>query len=73
MNSFFEIQFVEDQEPFFQLGQLPVYKLRVHVGNILQKELNTGLAGIDDAEDKYTLDQLNYKFTLESGQVALDG
>ena len=29
MNSFFEIQFVEDQEPFFALGQLPVYKLRV--------------------------------------------
>ena len=27
MNSFFEILFVEDQEPFFQLGQLPVYKL----------------------------------------------
>ena len=27
MNSFFEIQFVQDQEPFFQLGQLPVYKL----------------------------------------------
>ena len=25
MNSFFEILFVEDQEPFFQLGQLPVY------------------------------------------------
>ena len=28
---------------------------------------------IDDAGDKYTLDQLNYKFSLESGQVALDG
>ena len=25
------------------------------------------------AEDTYTLNQLNYKFTLESGQVALDG
>ena len=28
MNSFFEIQFVEDQYSFFQLGNLPVYKLR---------------------------------------------
>ena len=27
MNSFFEIQFVQDQEPIFQLGQLPVYQL----------------------------------------------
>jgi hypothetical protein len=37
MNSFFEIQFVEDQQPFFQLGNLPVYKLRVTVGNTVQK------------------------------------
>ena len=28
MNKFFEVAFVEDQEPFFQLGNLPVYKLR---------------------------------------------
>ena len=28
MKSYFEIQFVEDQEPFYQLGNLPVYKLR---------------------------------------------
>ena len=73
MNSFFEIQFVEDQEPFFALGQLPVYKLRVTRWEYSSEELNTGLATIDDAEDKYTLNQLNYKFTLESGQVALDG
>jgi hypothetical protein len=73
MNSFFEIQFVEDQEPFFALGQLPVYKLRVTRWEYSSEGLNTGLETIDGAEDKYTLNQLNYKFTLESGQVALDG
>ena len=73
MNSFFEIQFVEDQEPFFALGQLPVYKLRVTRWEYSSEELNTGLEAIDGAEDKYTLNQLNYKFTLESGQVALSG
>ena len=73
MNSFFEIQFVEDQEPFFALGQLPVYKLRVTRWEYSSEKLDTGLEVIDGAEDKYTLDQLNYKFTLESGQVALDG
>jgi hypothetical protein len=73
MNSFFEIQFVEDQEPFFALGQLPVYKLRVTRWEYSSEGLNTGLEAIDGAEDKYTLNQLNYKFTLESGQVALDG
>ena len=73
MNSFFEIQFVEDQEPFFALGQLPVYKLRVTRWEYSSEELNKGLDTIDTAEDKYTLNQLNYKFTLESGQAALDG
>jgi hypothetical protein len=73
MNSFFEIQFVEDQEPFFALGQLPVYKLRVTRWEYSSEKLDTGLEVIDGAEDKYTLNQLNYKFTLESGQVALDG
>ena len=73
MNSFFEIQFVEDQEPFFALGQLPVYKLRVTRWEYSSEKLDTGLEAIDGAEDKYTLDQLNYKFSLESGQAALDG
>ena len=73
MNSFFEIQFVEDQEPFFALGQLPVYKLRVTRWEYSSEKLDTGLEAIDSAGDKYTLNQLNYKFTLESGQVALDG
>ena len=73
MNSFFEIQFVEDQEPFFALGQLPVYKLRVTRWEYSSEKLDTGLNVIDAAEDKYTLNQLNYKFSLESGQVALDG
>jgi len=73
MNSFFEIQFVEDQEPFFALGQLPVYKLRVTRWEYSSEELNTGLNTIDTAEDTYTLNTLAYKFTLESGQVALDG
>ena len=73
MNSFFEIQFVEDQEPFFQLGQLPVYKLRVTRWEYSSEELNTGLNTIDDAETKYTLDTLDYKVSLESGTVADTG
>ena len=73
MNSFFEIQFVEDQEPFFALGQLPVYKLRVTRWEYSSEELNTGLNTIDDAETKYTLDTLDYKVSLESGTVADTG
>nr|BAR36226.1 neck protein [uncultured Mediterranean phage uvMED] len=73
MNSFFEIQFVEDQEPFFQLGNLPVYKLRVTRFEYANEEINTGQEILDQAEDKYSLNELNHKVGLESGQVALTG
>jgi len=66
MNSFFEIQFVEDQEPFFQLGQLPVYKLRVTRWEYSSERLDTGVTDIDSAEDQYSLDQLAHQMTLEA-------
>ena len=71
MNSFFEIQFVEDQEPFFQLGNLPVYKLRVTRWEYSSERLDTGVASVDAAEDKYTLDQLNHQVSLENEDGAL--
>ena len=73
MNSFFEILFVEDQEPFFQLGNLPVYKLKVTRYEYSSEKLDTGQQIIDQHEDEYTLDLLQHKVTLESGQEALDG
>ena len=66
MNSFFEIQFVQDQEPFFQLGQLPVYKLVCTRWEYSSEELNTGVGTIDSAEDQYSLDMLAHQFTLEN-------
>ncbi len=66
MNSFFEIQFVEDQEPFFQLGNLPVYKLRVTRWEYSSEELNTGIAEIDAKETDYSLNLLLNRFTLEN-------
>ena len=71
MNSFFEIQFVEDQEPFFQLGQLPVYKLRCTRFEYSSERLDTGVSEIDAAEDKYSLDQLAHQMSLENEDGAL--
>ena len=71
MNSFFEIQFVEDQEPFFQLGNLPVYKLRCTRFEYSSERLDTGVADIDAAEDKYSLDQLAHQMSLENEDGAL--
>ena len=66
MNSFFEIQFVQDQQPFFQLGQLPVYKLVCTRFEYSSEQLDTGVSTIDSAEDQYSLDQLAHQFSLEN-------
>lgn len=71
MNSFFEIQFVEDQEPFFQLGNLPVYKLRATRWEYSSEQIDTGVESIDAAEDKHTLDQLAHQVSLENEDGAM--
>ena len=70
MNSFFEIQFVEDQEPFFQLGNLPVYKLRCTRFEYSSEKIDTNVSDINKLEDNLSVDQLNYQFSLET---ATDG
>ena len=71
LNKFFEISFVEDQEPFFQLGNLPVYKLRARTWEYSSERLDTGVTDIDSAEDQYSLDLLAHQFMLEDGSGAL--
>ena len=71
MNKFFEISFVEDQEPFFQLGNLPVYKLRARTWEYSSERLDTGVTDIDSAEDQYSLDMLSHQVTLEDGSGSL--
>lgn len=66
MNSFFEILFVEDQQPFFQLGNLPVYKLKVTRWEYSNEQLNTGITDIDEKEQAYSVNQLDNRFTLET-------
>ena len=71
LNKFFEISFVVDQEPFFQLGNLPVYKLRARTWEYSSEKLDTGVADIDSAEDQFSLDQLAHQFMLEDGTGSL--
>ena len=59
LKSFFEIQFVEDQEPFFQLGNLPVYKLRARTWEYSSERLDTGVTDIDSAAGKKMTIELN--------------
>ena len=71
MNSFFEIQFVEDQEPFFQLGNLPVYNLRCTRFEYSSERIDTGVSDIDNLEDNRSMDMLNFQISLENEDGAL--
>ncbi len=71
LTKFFEISFVDDQEPFFQLGNLPVYKLRARTWEYSSERLDTGVTDIDSAEDQYSIDMLSHQFSLEDGTGAL--
>ena len=67
MNSFFEIQFVEDLEPFFQLGNLPVYKLRTTRFEYSSEKFDVGRQEIDQLEDRLSTDILKEQLVLEDG------
>lgn len=47
----FEIKFVEDKEPFFQLGKLYTWKLEVELFQYSSEKLDTGIPDIDVFED----------------------
>ena len=47
-NSFFEISYVEDDSPFFQLSNLPVYKLVCSLFEYSDEQIETGIEEIDD-------------------------
>ena len=47
-NSFFEISFVEDDSPFYQLSNLPVYRMQCSLFEYSDEDFDTGIASIDD-------------------------
>ena len=49
-NSLFEIQHVEHEQPFYQLGNLPTFKLRANLFEYTGEDLDTGILDIDGIE-----------------------
>ena len=47
-NSFFEITFVEDDKPFYQLADIPVYRLTCALFEYSDEDFDTGIGEIDD-------------------------
>ena len=61
----FEISFVDHDEPFYQIGNLPVYKLSVRTFEYSSEDLDTGIKEIDAIETAYTLDSMGFQLALE--------
>ena len=61
----FQIDFVDHDDPFFQVDNLPVYKLSCSTYEYSHEALDTGVTAIDAIETDASLDALFYQFTLE--------
>ena len=64
--AFFEIQFVEHEQPFYQQSALPVYQLSCTKWEYASERLDTGIATIDATEDALSTDTMNFQLTLEN-------
>ena len=51
--------------PFYQIGNLPVYKLSVKTFDYSSEDLDTGIKEIDAIETAYTLDSMGFQLSLE--------
>jgi hypothetical protein len=61
----FEINFVDHDDPFYQVDNLPVYKMSCSLFEYSSEVLDTGIPAVDTIEDESSLDSLFYQFTLE--------
>ena len=64
--AFFEIQFVEHEQPFYQQSALPVYKLSCTKFEYSSERIDTGIVEIDSTEDSLSTDTMNFQFSLEN-------
>ena len=70
----FEINFVDHDEPFYQLDNNPVYKLRCKQFEYASEILDTGIATIDAIENDLSVDARTYQVSLENevGSIQLE-
>ena len=65
----FEISFVDHDEPFYQLDNNPVYKLRCKQYEYSGEIIDTGITTIDTIEDDLSQDTSQFQFTLEQSSA----
>ena len=69
LDKLFQINFVDHDEPFYQLDNNPVYKLRCRLYDYSSEIIDTGITAIDAIETDHSVDALIYQFTLEQSSA----
>jgi hypothetical protein len=65
LKKLFEINFVDHDEPFYQLDSNPVYKMRCRLFDYGSEALDTGITEIDAIESSLSVASSDYQLTLE--------
>ena len=69
VNKIFEITFVDHDDPFYQVHNLPAFKLKCKTFEYSSEDLDTGITEIDAIETDNSLDQLVYQITMEQSST----
>ena len=72
LKKLFEINFVDHDEPFYQLDSNPVYKMRCRLFDYSSEVLDTGIAEIDAIEDALSVASSDHQFTMEADSAEID-
>jgi hypothetical protein len=65
----FEISFVDHDDPFYQVHNIPAFKLKCKTFEYSSEDLDTGITEIDAIETDNSLDQLVYQITMEQSST----
>jgi hypothetical protein len=72
LNKIFQINFVDHDEPFYQLDSNPVYKLKCRLWDYSSEVIDTGITDIDAIEDALSEDSRVYQLTLEQSSAVTE-
>jgi len=67
---FFQIDFVEDEDPMYQINDLPIFKLKCSIWEYEHELVDTGITEIDEKLENVSQDLLLNQITLEAGTTS---
>ena len=73
VSKLFELTFVDHDDPFYQVHNLPAFKLKCKTFEYSGEDLDTGITEIDAIEDANSLDLLQYQITMEQSGTFNEG